>query len=261
MSAHSCELHPPRIVQEAVFGPCQSRRFGFSLGVNPLPAGSRLCNFDCVYCECSNGAWSLKWDLKPQFPDGDTVRRALAGATGLFPPDELDAITIAGNGEPTLCRNLESVVDAVIEARDYYWPQARTVILTNGTNCHRPQVGRALAKLDLRVVKLDAGSNWILQQLNGPVENLTISELVWRISIMPDVIIQSMFVEGPVDNTTPEHITRWIDHLRRIRPSMVQVYSLDREPAKPWVRPVRRETLNEIARRVEDSLRIPARVY
>ena len=37
---------------EIVFGPIFSRRLGSSLGVNLLPSKGKLCNFDCVYCEC-----------------------------------------------------------------------------------------------------------------------------------------------------------------------------------------------------------------
>jgi hypothetical protein len=36
-------LQPQRDVQDVVFGPYESRRLGRSLGINPLPTGSRLC--------------------------------------------------------------------------------------------------------------------------------------------------------------------------------------------------------------------------
>ena len=35
-----------------MFGPIHSRRLGSSLGINLLPTKGKLCNFDCVYCEC-----------------------------------------------------------------------------------------------------------------------------------------------------------------------------------------------------------------
>lgn len=38
--------------EELVFGPIHSRRLGSSLGINLLPTKGKLCNFDCVYCEC-----------------------------------------------------------------------------------------------------------------------------------------------------------------------------------------------------------------
>src|SRR6185369_3665233 len=171
-------LQAQRDIQDAVFGPFDSRRFGKSLGVNPLPPGARLCNFDCIYCECRTSPWPLQWELRPQFPTAGQIQDALIKAANAFGPDELDSITIAGNGEPALAPHLDEIVDVVIAARDRDWPQARTVILTNGTMCQKANVRAALAKLDQRVVKLDAGSNWMLDQLNRPAIKLSLTELL-----------------------------------------------------------------------------------
>ena len=35
------------------YGPIISRRFGVSLGINLLPAGRKVCSFNCVYCQYS----------------------------------------------------------------------------------------------------------------------------------------------------------------------------------------------------------------
>ena len=35
-----------------ISGPIQSRRLGVSLGVNLLPTGRKICNYNCAYCEC-----------------------------------------------------------------------------------------------------------------------------------------------------------------------------------------------------------------
>jgi wyosine [tRNA(Phe)-imidazoG37] synthetase (radical SAM superfamily) len=149
------------------------RRFTKSLEVNPLPQGSRLCNFDCIYCECATGAWPLEWPLRPQFPTPDDIHDALLAALDATGADELDSITIAGNGEPTLSPYLGAIVDVVNAARDRDWLQARTVILANGSMCHKPFVRTAIVKLDERVIKLDAGTNWILEQLNRPAGELS----------------------------------------------------------------------------------------
>ena len=37
---------------DIVYGPIPSRRFGYSLGVNLLPSGQKVCDFDCLYCQC-----------------------------------------------------------------------------------------------------------------------------------------------------------------------------------------------------------------
>ena len=40
------------LFHDIIFGPVHSRRLGLSLGVNLLPTDSKLCSFDCIYCEC-----------------------------------------------------------------------------------------------------------------------------------------------------------------------------------------------------------------
>lgn len=254
-------LQAQRSIQEVVFGPYASRRFGNSLGVNPLPQGSRFCNFDCVYCECGTAPWPNQWELRPEFPKPEEIRSALAVATIRFGADELDSITIAGNGEPALSPHLNEIVDVVSEARERDWPQAQTVILTNGTKGHKPDVRVAMAKLDQRVVKLDAGTNWMLEQLNRAAGRLTIIELLRRISMIPEIIIQSMFVHGPVDNTQLEHVETWIGWLKQLAPRGVQIYSLDRTPAMSWVRRVPRSELESIAHLVESAVGAPTHVY
>jgi wyosine [tRNA(Phe)-imidazoG37] synthetase (radical SAM superfamily) len=254
-------LQAQREIQKPVYGPYDSRRFGKSLGVNPLPAGARLCNFDCVYCECATASWPMQWDLRPQFPGPEEIREALVEASERFGAGDIDSITIAGNGEPTLAPHLDEIIDVVTECRDRDWPQARTVILTNGTTCHKLSVRSALAKLDYRVVKLDAGTNWTFDELNRPAGKLCVSEIVRRISMLPDIVIQSMFVHGPVDNTGTHEVEAWTGWLEKLGPQSVQIYSLDRTPAKNWVRPVPLTELDAIAGFVESRAGIHAQVF
>jgi wyosine [tRNA(Phe)-imidazoG37] synthetase (radical SAM superfamily) len=254
-------LQDQRDIQRPVFGPLDSRRFGRSLGINPLPAGARLCNFDCVYCECATASWPLQWELRPQFPAPEEIRSALITAAAALNAAEIDSITIAGNGEPTLAPLLNEIIDVVTEARDRDWPRARTVILTNGAMSHKSSVRSALAKLDFRIVKLDAGTNWIFDELNRPASRLSINELCRRISMLPEIILQSMFVHGPVDNTGAEEIDAWIERVGKLAPQRVQIYSLDRMPAKTWVRAVPRHELENIAREVESKSGIPVDVF
>lgn len=84
-----------------IFGPVHSRRLGLSLGVNLLPIESKLCSFDCIYCECG---WNADHRGARRFNAREDVRRMLAETLDRMcaagtPPD---VITFAGNGEPTL---------------------------------------------------------------------------------------------------------------------------------------------------------------
>ena len=50
------------LFDKIIFGPVQSRRLGISLGVNILPVGCKICNFDCVYCECGLSVFDEELD-------------------------------------------------------------------------------------------------------------------------------------------------------------------------------------------------------
>jgi len=127
--------------------------------------------------------------------------------------------------------------------------------------CHKRKVRSALAKLDQRVVKLDAGTNWMLEQLNRPTAKLSLTELLRRISLLPEIIVQSMFVHGPVDNTGRKDLEAWCRWIAQLAPLIVQIYSLARTPAKSWVRAVRRRELEAISAYVQSIIGIEAHVY
>ena len=64
-----------------------------------------------------------------------------------------------------------------------------------------------------------------------------------------------MVVEGPGwSGASEDAVEEWLTYLRRIQPSAVQVYSLDRQPADPSITRVARERLLEIAARARDAI-------
>ena len=62
------------LYHDIIFGPVHSRRLGLSLGVNLLPTESKLCSFDCIYCECG---WNADHPGARRFNARDDVRRLL----------------------------------------------------------------------------------------------------------------------------------------------------------------------------------------
>ena len=87
--------------ETTVFGPIFSRRLGSSLGINLLPQGGKVCNFDCIYCECG---WNADGRGDRVLPTAEDVRKALTEK--LVACHEagvpIDSITFSGDGEPTL---------------------------------------------------------------------------------------------------------------------------------------------------------------
>jgi len=90
------------LFDKIIFGPIKSRRLGISLGVNLLPTTSKVCTFDCIYCECG---WNpKKRKQKAELPTRQMVMEKLEEKLlEMTAGNELpDVITFAGNGEPTL---------------------------------------------------------------------------------------------------------------------------------------------------------------
>ena len=79
--------------------------------------------------------------------------------------------------------------------------------------------------------------------------------------MLPEIIVQSMFVHGPVDNTGRKDLEAWCRWIAQLAPLSVQIYSLARTPAKSWVRAVRRGELEAISAYVQSIVGIEAHVY
>jgi len=208
-----------------IYGPIRSRRIGSSLGVNLLPPRIKICSFDCLYCQYGWTDFSLIESAA--FPGPEEVRKALEEALERL-PEQPRWITFSGNGEPTLHPDFGRIVDIVMEVRDRLAPGTGTAILSNSTTVHRPEIREALSRLDIRIMKLDAGTPEMFDSYSRPAPGFTLEQTVEGLVALNDVTIQSLFTKGRSGNYTEENIEAWIGRLKRIEPITVQVYSLDR---------------------------------
>jgi wyosine [tRNA(Phe)-imidazoG37] synthetase (radical SAM superfamily) len=240
-----------------IYGPIQSRRIGSSLGVNLLPPKVKVCSFDCLYCQYGWTDFSLMDGAA--FPEPEKARKALEKALEKLeePPRW---ITFSGNGEPTLHPEFGEIVDAVIEVRNEQAQGTGIAILSNSTTVHRPEIREALTKLDLRIMKLDAGTPEIFASYSRPAPGFTFEHVVEGLAALDEVTIQSLFTKGTGGNFTEENITAWIGHLKHIEPIMVQIYSLDRGFPSREIEKLTREELDGIAQRLKEA-GIPALAF
>ncbi len=239
-----------------VFGPVLSRRLGVSLGINLLPTKRKACTFDCIYCECGHTPQNQGDALLP------TVEEVVKELEKKFIDMRLanqtvDTITFAGNGEPTLHPYFTKVVDKLIVLRKKYFPQARIAVLTNGTRLQKPGIINSLSLVDDAIIKLDSAIQTTVEKLNCPNEKFTIDEVIsLAAKLGSKCIIQTMFVKASVgdtiiDNTTDQEVDAWINALLKIKPHLVQIYSISRVPAERSVEKIDAQTLQTIAQKVE----------
>lgn len=247
-----------------IFGPIRSRRLGLSLGVNLLPIDSKLCSFDCIYCECG---WNDEHPGKRRFNAREDVGTMLAETLQKMVKDGTppDVITFAGNGEPTLHPEFEQIIDDTIALRDRYCPAAKVSVLSNATQIHREDVRRALLRVDNNILKLDSAFDSTVQLINKPQGNYTVERTVELLKAFEGkLIVQTMFLRGEylskrVDNTTNEEVEAWLKLVEEIKPKQVMVYSLDRDTPCQTLEKVEKDELRKIAERVE-ALGIPCSV-
>ncbi len=247
-----------------IFGPIRSRRLGLSLGVNLLPVDSKLCSFDCIYCECG---WNDDYIARRRFNSREDVRRMLREVLSQMVKDGTppDVITFAGNGEPTMHPDFEGVIDDTIALRDELCPSAKVSVLSNATQIHREDVRRALCRVDNNILKLDSAFDQTVQLVNKPQGRYTVERTVELLKLFEGrLIIQTMFLRGEyagksIDNTREEEVEAWLRLIEQIAPQKVMVYSLDRDTPCKTLEKVTREELLAIAARVE-ALGIPCSV-
>ena len=240
---------------QIVYGPVRSRRLGVSLGVNLLPLHSKLCTFDCIYCECG---WNDDNRGSESFNDRQAVAEALKSKLIEMSDngEQLDVITFAGNGEPTLHPDFEAIIEDTIALRDEYAPQAKISVLSNATTLHRADVVRALKRVDNNILKLDAVNDSLAQTMNKPCCHYSTAEIINQLAQFEgQVIVQTMFLRGQYngqsfDNTTEEHLEAWLKAIEQIAPKQVMVYTIARDTPCKTLQAVSSQELEQIAVRV-----------
>lgn len=244
-----------------VYGPVRSRRFGASLGINVLPATHKVCSSNCVYCQYgwteqpTVGAEPLKHAKQLLDEVAASFARLTADGT------EVDCITLAGNGEPTVHPELYEIISGLRPLRDAAFPRARIGLLSDATQLARPRVREALALLDERYLKFDAADEATWRRINQPFGRGSFKAMLAAIKAVPDIWLQSLFLQGSFDNTDEAHVGRWVQIVGEIRPLGVQVYTVDRGTADPGITAVPRATLTAIAGRLTEATGITTEVF
>lgn len=245
------------LFDQIIFGPIHSRRLGLSLGVNLLPIDAKICSFDCIYCECG---FNTTMQDSP-IPSREQVYLTLEAklkemmAEGQIP----DVITFAGNGEPTLHKDFEGIIDDTIALRNKFCPTAKVSVLSNSTRIHKPHIFSALNKVDNNILKFDSAIELTMQLMDRPTgKHINVAWFIEHLKKFEGrLIIQTMFLRGEIngerlDNTTDEEVEAWLNALEEIRPQQVMIYSLDREAPTQNLEKVTVEELNLIADKIRE---------
>lgn len=223
-----------------LFGPVPSRRLGISLGIDLVP--HKTCSFNCIYCEC--GQTTDPTCERREYVPTDRVIAELDDFLATAP--DLDYVTFAGSGEPTL----HSGIGEIISFIKYRYPRYRVAVLTNSALLTDPGVRAALMRADLVVPSLDAVSEEVFVKINRPSPGITAGQVLEGLldfarEYTGEVWLEIFIVPGV--NDTDKELRLLKDAVTAINPDRVQVNTLDRPGAEDWVRPASPEAIERIA--------------
>jgi wyosine [tRNA(Phe)-imidazoG37] synthetase (radical SAM superfamily) len=251
-----------KLKEGIIYGPINSRRLGSSLGINLLPTEYKLCSFNCLYCHYG---WTKvhTMDATSHLSDFPSIQEVKEALESWFENHQIpvDYVTFSGNGEPCLHPDFDLMVDVARKVKEKFAPDAKLAILSNSTYLDNPRVLSGLKKLDVRIMKLDCGTEAIFRKLNRPHSKVRFEKVVENLKKVEDIIIQSLFAEGGTDNTSESEVDEWIGKLKYIKPKEVQIYSIDRPTADSGLTLVSKDKLNKIAKKAQEATGIPVKVF
>jgi wyosine [tRNA(Phe)-imidazoG37] synthetase (radical SAM superfamily) len=222
-----------------LFGPVPSRRLGRSLGVDLIPF--KTCTMDCTYCQLGETpcAVSERGDYVP-------MQDVLAELEHWHRADGMaDHITLAGSGEPTLHSHFGDVFRWVKDNTDI-----ASVLLTNGTLLHDPDVRADAALADKVKVTLSAWDEASFQQIHRPAQGVTFDLLVkgeraFREVYAGELSVEVFIVDGV--NSQIENARKIAGVVQSLNPDRIDINTAVRPPADSGVKASSEEQLQILA--------------
>jgi len=235
-----------------IYGPVQSRRLGLSLGLSLTPY--KICSFDCVYCQL--GKTIDKTCQREEYSKVDEIIDELKSwfqnntEEGKF----LNYITFSGLGEPTLNIKIGEVIAEIKKIT-----AIPVAVITNASLLNDIGVREALIRADLIVPSLDAVTSDIFREINRPLEDIKIEEIInglvnLRKEFRGKIWLEVMLVRGINDDL--RHIKKFNEVIDRINPDKIQLNSPVRTTAEPNILPVDRKKLEKIKEMLGDKCEI-----
>ncbi len=209
-----------------LFGPVPSRRLGLSLGINIVP--HKTCSYNCVYCEVGKTT-DLTVERKSFYDPEEVKREFLENINRL---GNIDYVTFSGSGEPTLNKDIGELI-RFVKGRGY-----KTSVLTNGSLLFLSEVKEDLMEADVVIPSLDSARKETFLKINRPRRGLSLERIIEGIAdfthgFKGEVWLEVLFVKGLNDGK--DDVEALVEAINRIRPSKVQIGSVDRPPAYGWV--------------------------
>jgi wyosine [tRNA(Phe)-imidazoG37] synthetase (radical SAM superfamily) len=207
-----------------VFGPVPSRRLGFSLGVDIIPA--KYCCFDCIYCQIGK---TTNVDMtRKSFIDPYKIIDEIVDMVNKT--EHIDHITFSGSGEPTLNSDLGTMIEEVKRITDI-----PVSVITNGALLHLDDVRKDLLLADVVLPSLDAVSEDIFRYINRPHSLIDIDTIIRGLKLLRNeyqgkIWLEVMLIKDV--NDTREELKKLKDIVSELNVDKLQLNTVTRPPTE-----------------------------
>jgi wyosine [tRNA(Phe)-imidazoG37] synthetase (radical SAM superfamily) len=205
-----------------VFGPVPSRRLGFSLGVDIIPA--KYCCFDCIYCQIGKTT-NIEMTRK-SFIDPYKIIDEITNVVNKT--EHIDYITFSGSGEPTLNADLGTMIEEVKKITDI-----PISVITNGALLHIGDVRKDLMLADVVLPSLDAVSEDIFRYINRPHSLIEIDTIIHGLKLLRNeyqgkIWLEVMLIKNV--NDTREELEKLKEIVSELKVDKLQLNTVTRPP-------------------------------
>jgi len=251
--------------RQYTYGPFRSRRLGLSLGIDILPK-NKLCTYNCVYCEIGPTKEVVSPEYRINAPPSSNFRKELKDILKYVP--HLKSITFGYNGEPTLNENLLDFYTITLDVRrDLKWTNEPPLItlFTNSSTLHLDEIRERVKHFDLVLAKLDAATENDFISANRPHNecrdiNVVVESLVKLRKDMQNkklaiqCLIYNSYREDFISNDNNENIKRLAYAIKKIKPDIVQLYSIARIPSEYFVFAIDEKRMKQIVKTFKEII-------
>ena len=223
------------------YGPVTSRRLGYSLGINHIPA--KHCSYSCIYCQVGRTTHmtSERQEFFPVDQILSAVDRKVTDCVKLN--KNIDYLTLVPDGEPTLDKNLGKVIEGLKQFR------IPIAVISNASLIDRDDVQEELLGADWVSLKLDSVEEKLWKKINRPHRDISLSKILdgmftFQEKFAGELVTETMLIGGLNDNV--KSTNSLIDLLLDFHPDKSYLSIPIRPPAEAGVKAPTPVSLKEI---------------
>ncbi|MHC1720334.1 MAG: radical SAM protein [Clostridiaceae bacterium] len=219
-----------------IYGPVPSRRLGISLGISPIP--KKFCNYSCIYCQL--GRTDHMTNTRKMF---FTVKEIMDEFNEFLKSSvEFDAVTIVGEGEPTLYLGIGELICEIKKRTN-----KPVAVITNGALFYDPELRAEICNADIVLPTLDAYDEESFKKINRPHGTIHFEQVrdglrSFSKEYKGQLWIEVMLIEGI--NYDDESLAKYAEELKNLKYDRIYINTPVRPPAEIYVKAISHERMN-----------------